>query len=133
MIIVITQNSTVFVNEKEYRNISHIKDQKMVVAYRAGENPELIAQIGGKPECIEDVESVQYYSDTEAVKYCDQGNELESLSVAYKELLHRYKNLKKERINLDSDIIIFTHKVADLQKQLDEVNAKVKRYESGTD
>lgn len=133
MIIVVTKNSTVFVNEKEYRNISHIKDNKMVVAYRAGVNPELIAQIGGKPECIEDVESVQYYSDTEAVKYYDQGNELANLSDAYKDLLHRYDNLRKERIRLDSDIIVFTHKVADLQKQLDEANAKVKRYESGTD
>ena len=119
MIIVTTENSTVFVNEKEYRNISHIKDQKILVAYRAGENPELIAQIGSKPECIEDVVSVIYFSDSEPVKFSDNGNEINDL---------REKCQEWAEINAD-----YRNEIMILRTKLELTEEKLAKYESGTD
>lgn len=119
MIIVTTENSTVFVNEKEYRNISHIKDNKMVVAYRAGENPEIIAQIGGKPDCIEEVVLVSYFSDSEPVKFCDNGNEINDLREKCQEL---------DEINTD-----YRNEIMMLRAKLELTEEKLAKYESGTD
>lgn len=116
MIIVTTENSTVFVNEKEYRNISHIKDQKMLVAYRAGENPELIAQIGSKPECIEDVVSVIYFSDLEPVKFCDNGNEINNLRDQREELCEANAQYRNEILSLRSKIEFLEKRLAEYEQ-----------------
>ena len=112
MIIVTTENSTVFVNDKEYRNISHIKDKKMVVAYRAGENPELIAQIGFKPECIEDVVSVHYFSDSEPIKFTDNGNEINDLRETCQNLEEVNSNYRNEIIKLRYKLELTEEKLA---------------------
>ena len=116
MIIVTTENSTVFVNEKEYRNISHIKDQKMLVAYRAGENPELIAQIGSKPECIEDVVSVIYFSDLEPVKFSDNGNEINDLRDQREELCETNSQYRNEILSLRSKIEYLEKRLAEYEQ-----------------
>ena len=118
MIIVTTENSTVFVNEREYRNISHIKDQKMVVAYRAHPRSDN-ALISGKPECIEDVVLVHYFSDSEPVKFSDNGNEINNLREKCQEL---------DEINTD-----YRNEIMILRTKLELTEEKLAKYESGTD
>ena len=111
MIIVLTNQGPVFVNEKEYRTVSHNRDQEVVIAKRKKIYPENVAKIDGDAEIIEKVISVHYYSDSEPVKFHDESNELKKAKEDYSKLLEQFKELRKEKFGADTDIIALSNQV----------------------
>ena len=82
MIIIKTKNGDVFLNEKEVIYVEHEKKNKRV--YISAQN----RNIGN----IENVESVTFISDTEPIKYKDEGSEVVNLKAQAKE---REENINK--------------------------------------
>lgn len=68
MIIVKTKGGDIFLDEKTYFNVEHIKKDSKVVCYDDKHSTE-----------IKDVESVRYISDGQAIDYTDNGSEIEKL------------------------------------------------------
>ena len=120
MIIVLTKNATVFINEKEYRSVAHDKDNECIIALRkathSGDSVD--------SEYVNDVVSVHYYSDSEPVKFHDESNELKKAKEDYSKLLEQFKELRKEKFGADTDIIALSNQVDALKKQLAEYEAK---------
>ena len=120
MIIVLTKNATVFINEKEYRSVTHEKDNECIIAvHKANDFSGPV-----DTDYVNDVVSVHYYSDSEPVKFHDEGNELKKAKEDYSKLLEQFKELRKERFCADADIIALSNQVDALKKQLAEYEAK---------
>lgn len=68
MIIVKTKGGDIFVDEKVYFYIEHLKSKRMISGKR-----------NGADLTINDVESVRYINDAQATDYTDEGSELEKL------------------------------------------------------
>jgi hypothetical protein len=119
MIIVLTENGTAFVNEKEFRSVWHFKEGKQLIAYYKTD-----ASIDEEGDKIEKVISVHYYSDSEPVKFHDESNELKKAKEDYSKLLEQFKELRKEKFGADADIIVLSNQVDALKKQLAEYEAK---------
>ena len=120
MIIVLTKNATVFINEKEYRSVAHDKDNECIIALRkathSGDSVD--------SEYVNDVVSVQYYSDSEKVNFHDEGNELKKAKEDYSKLLKQFGDLRKDYLDADLDRIRLSNLADDLRKRLAEYEAK---------
>lgn len=119
MIIVLTENGTAFVNEKEFRSVWHIKEDKQLIAYYKTD-----ASIGNDGDKIEKVISVHYYSDSQEVNFHDEGNELKNLNEAYSTLLKQFDKLRRNYLDLGNEKINLAYLVDDLKKKLAEYEAK---------
>lgn len=124
MIIVLTNQGPVFVNEKEYRTVSHNRDQEVVIAKRKNIYPENVAKIDGDAEIIENVYAVQYYSDSEPVKFHDEGNELKKSKEAYSDLLKQFSELRKDYFGAENERIRLSNQVDALKVLLAKYEAK---------
>lgn len=124
MIIVLTNQGTVFVNEKEYTTVSHNRDQEVVIARRKNIYPENDAKINGDAEIIENVYAVQYFSDSEPVKFHEEGNELKKAKEDYSKLLKQFSELRKDYFGAVNERLRLSNQVDALEKQLKEYEAK---------
>lgn len=68
MIIVKTKNGDIFLDDKEYFYLEHIKSERRIKGKRKNAELDLC-----------NVESVRYVSDAEAIDYTDKGSEVEKL------------------------------------------------------
>jgi hypothetical protein len=117
MIIVLTNQGSVFVNEKEYRTVSHNRDQEVVIAKRKNIYPENVAKINGDAEIIENVYAVKYFSDSVDVDFHDDGNTMKKLS-------EDNEYLSTENMELRDKVRVLSFKVEDLEEKLAEYEAK---------
>ena len=124
MIIVLTNQGPVFVNEKEYRTVSHNRDQEVVIAKRKNIYPENVAKIAGDAEIIEKVISVHYFSDSEKVNFDDEGNELKKSNEAYSTLLKQFGKLRKDYLDAENERIRLSNQVDALKVLLEKYEAK---------
>jgi hypothetical protein len=69
MIIVKTKGGDIFLDDKVYFYIEHLKSKRMISGKR-----------NGADLTINDVESVRYINDTQATDYKDEGSELENMT-----------------------------------------------------
>lgn len=68
MIIVKTSNGDIFLNEKDYQHIEHLKKTRRVLAENTNEKYTIVS-----------VESVRYINDAQATDYKDEGSEVSKL------------------------------------------------------
>ena len=117
MIIVLTNQGPVFVNEKEYRTVSHNRDQEVVIAKRKNVFPENVAKIDGDAEIIENVCAVRYFSDSVDVDFNDNGKKMEIL-------IEEKDNLQTENRELRNKYRELLFKVEKLEDKLAKYEAK---------
>ena len=82
MIIVKTKGGDIFLDDKVYFYIEHLKSKRMISGKR-----------NGADLTINDVESVRYINDTQATDYKDEGSEIEKLKYQVfvsSEIVRRY-------------------------------------------
>lgn len=100
MIIVKTKNGDVFINEKEYMEIRHLKDACKVVFHQKDEGT-LMKRFPDMNE-ITDVEQVRYLSDIQAIDYIDKGNKLERYNELVNNFIAMIKLLKENLSDFQS-------------------------------
>ena len=83
MIIVKTKNGDHFINDKAFMNVEHFKDKAVVNCYADN----------GFFSHIEDVELVQYTSDTQPTEWKDEGSEIERLKAELEKEKKKYSQL----------------------------------------
>lgn len=94
MIIVKTTNGAKFVNEKEAVMVCHDKKAKQV-SFHTRETMQGVT--------INDVESVTFITDTQAVEWKDEGSELEKLKAKYDEHMEWSGKLRDEYMKMDTE------------------------------
>lgn len=85
MIIVKTKNGDCFINDKAVMMAQHIEEKAEVIIYSEK----------GWLQNIDDVELVQYTNDVEAVKWVDNGSEVERLCMEMEVIDLRRKEFEK--------------------------------------
>ena len=85
MIIVKTKNGDYFINDKAVTMVGHDEEKTVVKVYCDN----------GPSRYIEDVELVQYTNDVEAVKWVDNGSEVERLRMEMEVIDLRRKEFEK--------------------------------------
>jgi hypothetical protein len=94
MIIVKTKNGAKFVNEKEAVMVCHDKKAKQV-SFHTREMMQGVT--------INDVESVTFITDTQAVEWKDEGSEIERLQKKLDEQLEWGRKIRKEYMEMQNE------------------------------
>lgn len=131
MIIVKINSGDIFLDDKVYFYIEHLKPNRMVTVKRDGANLT-----------INNVESVRYINDMQAIDYTDEGSELEKLRTVanlleakvkrYKDALGFFRSMVLRGTDL-LELISKKQPEADFAEQMKWIVRDVKKYLGDSD